>query len=389
MAGHSLVPSTVVGHVNLARDIAPKYWKGSSDLTVRNHLTFYILQRYGRMTYNARSHSQVWNAKIRQPQVLPLVDNIPMEFVNQHTDIQFYTGIKGMGVTDTMPEQEMLLAQGAPEQIIDRYAQKSSDMVTALNERLQKSFFTDGNDSANAYDYVGIKTPLGYNAASATVFNITDKVAQPNGTYAGQSCALGANGGTWSAALATKPNTNLAKDWPFGQGTPEYDGTAPLVFNYASSAFGTDSTSWEDNAVRCTTEAATAMVHRGGFSNTGGAPLICVMASEMFVALKHSFRQLNRQTVPFQDGDLGFPMDTLMIDGILYMSDYNVPAGEAYMWAPQYIEMFNVHPAMYKEYGPEFSMMHRGYLYMATAYGNYKWMPKYMARFVSRTTAAP
>jgi hypothetical protein len=385
---HSLVPSSITGHVNLARDIAPKFWKGSSDLTVRNYLTFYILNRYGRMTYNARSHSQVWNAKIRQPQVLPLVDNIPMEFVNQDTDIQFYTGIKGMGVTDTMPELEMLLAQGAPEQIVDRYSEKSIDMVTSLDQSLQRGFYLDGNDSANAYNYVGIKTPLSYLATGGSDFSIADKVARPNGTYAGQSCALAANGGTWSAALATKPNASLAKDWPFGQGSSEYDGTAPMVWNYSSSQFGTGSTLWEDNAVRCTTEAATAMTHRGGFANPGGAPLVCVMASEMFIALKHSFRQLNRQMVPFTDGDFGFPMDTLHVDGILYMSDYNVPAGEAYMWSPQYLEMFNVHPQIYKEYGPEFSMQHRGFLYMATAYGNFKWQPKYLARFVSRTTAA-
>lgn len=130
------------------------------------------------------------------------------------------------------------------------------------------------------------------------------------------------------------------------------------------------------------------MVHRGGWSNMGGAPLICVQASEMHAQLKNSFRASQRIIVPYTDGDLGIPTDTMMIDGVLYMSDYNVPAGEAYMWAPQYVEMFNVHPALYKEYGPEFSMMHRGFLYMATAYGNFKWLPKYMARFVSRTTAA-
>jgi hypothetical protein len=159
---HSLVPPSVEGHVNRVRDIAPKYWKGASDLTVRNRLTFYIMNRYGRMSFNARSHSQVWNAKIKQPQVLPLVDNVPLEFVNQDTDIQFYIGIKGMGVTDTMPELEYLLAQGAPEQIVDRYNRKSADMTESLEQRLQKSFYTDGNDAANAYDYVGIKTALGH-----------------------------------------------------------------------------------------------------------------------------------------------------------------------------------------------------------------------------------
>jgi hypothetical protein len=378
---HSLVPPSVEGHVNRVRDIAPKYWKGASDLTVRNRLTFYIMNRYGRMSFNARSHSQVWNAKIKQPQVLPLVDNVPLEFVNQDTDIQFYIGIKGMGVTDTMPELEYLLAQGAPEQIVDRYNRKSADMTESLEQRLQKSFYTDGNDAANAYDYVGIKTALGHGTVA-----VGDKVAVPSGTYAGQSIALASNGGTWSAALATPPNSTIAKDWPFGQGSSEYDGTSSMTWNYASSQFGTSSTTWEDNAVRCVTEAATALVHRGGYANGGGAPLVCVMASEMFIALKHSFRSQNRQLMPYRDGDLGFPQDTIMVDGILFMSDYNVPAGEAYMFAPQYMEMFNVHPNIYKEYGPEFSMIHRGFLYMATAYGNFKWQPKYLVKFISQAS---
>jgi hypothetical protein len=110
------------------------------------------------------------------------------------------------------------------------------------------------------------------------------------------------------------------------------------------------------------------------------------MASEMFIALKHSFRSQNRQLMPYRDGDLGFPQDTIMVDGILFMSDYNVPAGEAYMFAPQYMEMFNVHPNIYKEYGPEFSMIHRGFLYMATAYGNFKWQPKYLVKFISQAS---
>lgn len=397
MAGHTLVPSTVDGHINLARDTAPMYWKAASDLTVRNFLTFYLLRKFGTLTFNARGHSQVWNAKIRQPPVLPLTDEVPLEFVNQDTDIQFYTGFKGMGSADFMPELEYLLAQGSPVQITDRFKRKSVDMSQSVDEALQTSFYSDGNDVANQYKYVGIKTPLGYNAGSATVFNITNKIAQPNGTYAGQSCALAANGGTWSAAGGSFPNTNLGRDWPFGQGQPEYDGTAPTIWNYHSTAFGTGVTSstspleaWETNGVRVIAEAATAMMHRGGYRNNGGAPLVCVMASDMFVALKNSFRAQNRHSMPWQDGDFGFPnQDTLMVDGVICTSDYNVPPGEAYMWAPQYVEMFNIHPDIYKVYGPEFNMQRRGYLYMATAYGNFKFQPKYLARFVSRTTAAP
>lgn len=389
MAGQTLVPSTIEGHINRARDVAPRFWKMASDLTIRNYLTFYLLRRFGRVTYGARSHTQVWNAKIRQPQVLPLVDGVPLSFANQDTDIQFYIGIKSMGVSDSMPELDYLIMQGAPEQINDRYKEKSIDLSTAIDQSLQHSFYKDGNDSANLYSYVGIKTPLSYLATDGSVFSIADKIARPNGTYAGQGCTLATNGGTWSAALGTSPNASLAKDWPYGQGSPEYDGTSPIIFNYATSQFQTGETSWEANGVRAIAEAATMLMHRAGFMNNSGAPLVCVMSSDMFIELKNSFRAQNRHIMPWKDGDFGFPnQDTIMVDGVLCTSDYTVPAGEAYMWAPQYVEMFNVHENIYKSYGPEFSMMHRAFLYMATAYGNFKFQPKYLVRFVRRTTAA-
>jgi hypothetical protein len=380
MAGHSLVPGTVDGHINLVRDITPRYWKGASDLTIRGNLTFYLLRKYGSMTFKARSHSQVWNAKIREPQVLPLVDNIPTEFVNQDTDVQFYIGVKGMGASDFMPELERLMAEGAPEMVVDRYRRKTEDMVSALDRRLEKSFYVDGNDAANLYDYVGIKTPLSYSTSGMVTAH---KVAHTyNATYAGQSTALGVNGGSWSANMATKPNAVLARDWPFGQGDPSYDGISPVVWNYSSSQYSA-TTTWAANCVNVIADAVTVMNHRGGYSNKGGAPIVIVMSSDMFVVLKNTFRANQRQIMPWTDGDLGFPQETLMIDGALCMSDYNVPAGEAYMWAPQYVEMFNLHEGIYKEYGPEYSMRDRGHLYFASAYGNFKYQPKYLNRFIS------
>ncbi len=380
MPGHTLVPGTVDGHIGFVQSVAPVYWKGASDLTIRGNLTFYLLRKYGSLTFNARSHTQVWTSTIREPQVIPLVDEVPVEFVNSATDIQFFTGIKGKGASDFMPELEKVLAEGAPQQILDRYRSKTDKMLLALDRSLQRAFYLNGNDAANVADYSGIRTPLSYSTAGMVTAN---KVAGVyNGTYAGQSTALGNNGGTWSSVMGTKPNALLGKDWPFGQGDPEYDAVTPVVWNYSSSQYSA-STTWEANCVEVIADAVTAMGHRGGYMNKGGAPLVIVMASEMFVALKNSFRANNRQIMPWRDGDLGFPQETLMVDGALCMSDYNVPAGMAFMWAPQYVEMFNVWPQLYKDYGPEWFLKDRGWLYFASAYGNFKFQPKYLAQFVS------
>jgi len=377
----SLVPPSVSGHVNAARDLAPRYWKGVSDLTVRNFLTFYNLRKWGSLTFNARSHSQVWNARVKLPQVIPAVDNQPLEFVNWDTDIQFYIGIKGYRGSDFLGEQEYLQAQGAPEQISDRYARKNRELADAMTQRLSHSFYKDGNAAANAYDFAGIRTPLSYAAGTC---GAADLVGLADGTYAGQSCVLGNLGGTWSSDLATKPNASLAKDWPFGQGSPEYDGTTPLIINYASTGWGTGATDWGTNAVAATSYAQTAMLHRGGQSMVG-APVNVTMASEMFTDMKYSFRQNNRQVMPFRDGDLGFPGETLMVDGMLFSMDYAIPAGQAYMYLPQYLEAFFLHSNIYGAMGPEYSIPHIGYLYYISTYGNFKFLPKYLCRFVSET----
>ena len=378
---HSLVPPSVTGHINSVRDLAPRYWKEVSDLTVRNYLTFYNLRKYGSMTFNARSHSQVWNARVKQPQVLPSVDNQPIEFVNTDTDIQFYIGIKGYRGSDFLPEQEFLQAQGAPEQISDRYTRKSKELAQSMQERLCNSYWKDGNVAANAYDFAGIKTPLSYAAGTC---GAADLIAQPDGTYAGQSCVLGNLGGTWSSGMPTKPNANLGRDWPFGQGSSEYDGTSPVIVNYASTAWGTGATDWATNAVAATSYAQTAMLHRGGQSMVGAQPNVC-MASEMFTDFKNSFRENNRQIMPFRDGDLGFPGESLQVDGMVYMMDYAIPVGEAYMYLPQYVEAFFLHNDIYGVMGPEYSIPHVGYLYYISTYGNFKFLPKYLCRFVSET----
>lgn len=378
----SLVPSSVSGHVNLVRDLTPRYWKEVSDLTVRNYLTFYNMQRWGALTFNARSHSQVWNARVKLPTVLPAVANQTIEFVNQDTDIQYYCGVKGYRGGDYYPEEEYLMSQNAPEQISNRYERKSKELAQAMVEYVSRAFWTDGNDAANVNHMTGVRTPLSYDAATC---GAADKVALPNGTYAGQSCALGTLGGTWTSELATPPNASLAKDWPFGQGSPEYDGTSPLIVNYASTAWDTSSVLWKDNAVKATSYAQAAMLHRAGQSMVGAPPQI-TMASEMFVEMKDSFRINNRQTMPFRDGDLGFPGETLMVDGMVYSMDYAIPAGNAFMYLPQYLEAFFLHNQIYGAMGPEYSIERLGYLYYISSFGNNKFLPKYLCRFVSETS---
>ncbi|MFN9295822.1 MAG: hypothetical protein ACK6EB_47740, partial [Planctomyces sp.] len=73
----------------------------------------YNLRRFGRLSFNARGHTQVWNARVKQPSVFPAVENQPLQFVNTDTDIQYFIGIKGYRTSDFMGEQEYLMRDGA------------------------------------------------------------------------------------------------------------------------------------------------------------------------------------------------------------------------------------------------------------------------------------
>ena len=379
----AIVPQNVAGHVNVVRDLAPKYWKAVSDLTVRNFLTMYNLRRFGRLTFNARGHTQVWNARIKQPSVFPAVENQPLQFVNTDTDIQFFIGVKGYRTSDFMGEQEYLMRDGAGDiAITDRYTRKSEELAQAMSERIQRAFWCNGNDSAFAYDFAGIGTATAYD--NNTLTN-ADKVARPTGSYCGQNTALGSLGGTWSVTAGdTPPNASLGNDFPFGQGSPEYDGTSPLIINYGPNIWGNGGTGFAKNIVSAASYAMTAMLHRGGQSMIGAPPQVA-MSSNLFPAFKDGFRANNRQIMPWKDGDLGYPGETLMVDGAVYSMDYAIPQNNAYMYLPQFLEGFFLHNDIYGPHGPEWSTSHTGYLYYASSYGNFKFLPKYLCRFVSKT----
>lgn len=377
-ATNTLVPSTAPGHIDLIRSVMPQYWKDVGDLTARNFLTFNVLQQYGSITFNHKSHTQVWAARVRQPLVSTATENSPIEFQNWDTLIQFQIGNRGYRATDFMPEIQELVSNGSPHAITNRYNEKSADLAQAMVERLSRAFYLNGNAAANAADMAGILTALSYDAGTVTA---ADKIALPTGSYCGQNLALGSLGGSWSADLPTKPNASLARDFPFGQGTSEYDATSPLIVNYGSTAWGTGGTTWATNAVEAVSFAQTAMIHRGGQSLNGAPPMV-VMSSEMMPDLKANFRDKNRQIMPYTNGDLGFPGNTMTVDGAVYSTDYAVPAGNAFMYLPQYMHAFFLHNQMYSPRGPEFSMEKNGFLYYVASYGNFKFQPKFLCRFI-------
>lgn len=376
----AIVPADVAEHVIAVRDTAPKYFKGVSDLTLRNHVVFYLLRKYGLIEYNADGHSQVWSIKVREPDVSTNTDGSRITFSQVSTDEQLSVDVRSYRTTDTMTEKQYLMNRGRT-QIVNRYKRKSKDLGDAMTKRLQERFYCDGNNAAYADDYIGTATILAHDTGGTTVAG--DKLALPKANYGGHKTDLAYFGGSWSANLPSgrRYNTSLANDFPFGQGRSEYDAMSPLIWNYTSTAWGTGATTWEANCERVVTEATAAMMHRSGLMNNNGAPFVNVLAGDLFISLKHKFRDRHRILTPFKDGDVGFPQESMTIDGSVYMQDYGMPAGQGQGFCPQYLEMFNMHSDIFKAYGPEWDINSAAFLYYVSAFGNYRYQPKFFCAF--------
>jgi len=369
--------------MRIITDNVQKYFKGASDLTLRNHKILRLLFQYGRVMFNCPNHAYVWNVKVRKPPVRQKISGQKVVYTSNTTDEQLHIDIRGYEGTDVMEEKEYIVNQ-SPEKIVDRYTRITADLKQSFDEHIAEFFYVDGNDAAYSSHYHGIGTIFGKTGDAVLA---TDRVAVPGGAYAGQNTGLAHFGGSWETGSETY-NAALGNSWPFGKGSSEYDATSPILANWASTAWEPSGTAnFEDNIELVIGFLTTAMATRTGYQNLTGAPLIMMLDPSLFNAAKNHFRDRNRQLVPVgANNDLGIPGEALNIDGMYVCPDYAVGNNNSgVVLVPQYMEMVNAHPDLYKFRGPEFAMTDASYLLYASAYGNFRFQPKYFAKIADYT----
>lgn len=372
-------PTAVDEQVRIIVDTAPKYFKGESDLTLRNHQMLRLLKQHGRIEFNAKEYSRTWNVKLREPPIRTATDGARIVFDSHVTDEQLTVDRRGYQATDKMTELEWMSNQG-PRQIVRRYDRLMSDMKDAFDKHIAEKFYVNANSAEHAHNYQGVGTILEQDSSVAVT--AADRVAAPKASYGGHSTELGYFGGEWdTSASGVTYNAAIGNGWPLGKGSSEYDAMSPMLINYASNAWGTESTSFQDNIEMVLSFLTTAMLTRTGYKNLTGAPMVIMCDPDLFMKAKNHFRDRNRQPVPMSElTELGLPGDSLRIDGCFLTSDYSLGGtGKCYCLCPQYLEMFNVHSDLYKVYGPEWTLTDAAYLMYASAYGNYRFQPKFFA----------
>ena len=372
----TLTPSTSTENVLLTKATAPKFYKGAADLTWRQRLVMAMVAKYGTREFNATSFSCVWNAETSQPAVQQYDDAGLITFSEHDALIQFSTNVRGYIATDRLSLKKELMNRGAT-QLDNLKANKPVRLVKALMNTLNAEVYIDGNATNNTNRFHGLESFLADDGATAA----GDKIANPSDTYAGQTTAVG-NGGTWSTdlAAASRPNATTATDWPFGQGSSEYDATSPLLVNTSSTAWNTGSTEFRDNCEAAMRFARIAQVARGAKGEDSRTPFMHMFSSDLMADFLEHWSPKTRLLASHSESErLGFG-DALNFEGDVVHYEYDTPVGTGYGISPSQLEFFFLGPNLYTELN-EFQMANLGTNFGVYTFGNTRWQAKFFTKY--------
>lgn len=375
----TVLPTSSDEYLELVRANAPKYFKGESDLTFRNRVWLALMEKYGVIEYGVdTSYACVWDVIYRLPEVSTFGDSGDINF-DEHSALQQLTvNVRGYKATDRLPKKQYLLNRGSTR-ISDLYKGKSERLLKAMRYNLCSEVYTDGYATGATHRLIGIESFVGSGTVAAG-----DRVAMCDDSYGGLTTDLGDYGGTWSdsGVAANQYNSTLSNDWPYGQGSSEYDFISPLLVNYSSTAWPSGSTSFIDNCEDVLRFAILAQRHRGALEG-GSAPLVNLMGTRLYNDVLTYYSARNIQQIQIPDAvDLGFP-ETINFEGAWLTHDYDCGANVGYIIQPDMMEFFTPQSQLFEVEGPEWSTPDQAFLYIVSMFGNMRFQPKFFGKFAA------
>lgn len=339
---------------------ASKYIKGYSDQTIRDRFILKALQKRGRIKFNANGYDVNWQVKYKDPAVESVGSTATLDFTQQDTFKRGTLDWRGYAATDALAEKNKLMNSGDAA-LINYYKEKLPILLSSINQKLDDEFFIDGNAAGNENRLHGIESFCGTGTTVAG-----DKIAKPSDTYAGLSTALGNYGGSWSANLSTKPNADVATDWPDGTGSVEYDFFSPRIMNWSSSAW-TGTTTFVSTAERCLRQCTIWTTLTNGRE---GKPDVYLLAGNLYYDYLNLQAASKNIFVPYQEGqDLGFGSHPQQ-EGVGIMEAFGVAANTGYGLNFDKMRLHCMYPQLFKTEGPEYEMRSGSYLFAVRFFGN-------------------
>jgi hypothetical protein len=328
----------------------------------------------GRIKYNASSHKLYWDVKAGQRVIEAYGDDGVINFQRSDLHEQLNIDWRGYKMSDRMTEKQRLML-GDLTAIINRYSGIAEDMMDDLQDGFCGELFVDGYLAANTNRLHGLESFFATTGDAAA-----NRIGQPSDTYGGHSTAVATRGGTWSSNLTTYPNAQLAKDWPDGNGTADYDWNSPKVINYSSTNWGTGSTTWADNCERVLGQTTIWTTLTGGKK---GRPTIYLLAGDLFYDYQNKMRAKYRISVPHREAnDLGFT-ETLNQDGVMIQPDFDVPASTGYGLNINQMVLESLDSVLFSSRGPEYDINTDGYLWLIGFFGNARYNVKHFSKLAA------
>jgi len=362
-----------IGHITT---MAPTWARGAEDLTARNRRYFGRLRERGRVMTNQHPEDFYWDVEFRDPLVETYYGGGIIDFSDSDLYRQLRIGTRGYISQDAMTEEERL-QQNGDAAILKRYDRKIPALLSAMEKNASAELYIDGSAAGNGRRYEGLETFMGAGTCATD-----DIICQPNGAYGGKDTDLGGEGGSWSTALTTKPNSTIATDWPYGQGDAEYDYMAPKMLNWSSTGWGTGGTSFEDNCERAVRALAIWCTHGNGPENR---PSEIILSADLYNSYLNHMASKGRTIIPIAaNTDYGMNAQRwngIMQEGWQIIHDYDCPAGKGYAVNYDKMALMLLGSQLFMPDGPRWVPERRSYIFSVASYGNLRyWSPKHFGK---------
>lgn len=351
---------------------APNIMKGAEDLTLRKRLLLAMLKKRGRIEFNQEGYDCQWNVEFSQPPVEAYADGGMINFSRHDTLRRLTIDWRGYKAADTMTAKEKEMNKGTVA-LVKRYDRILPTLIKSMTDKFCSELFIDGYATGNENRIHGLESFLGSGTTVAT-----DRLAKPSDTYGGLDTTPGGIGGSWTSALTTYPNANVATDWPDGNGSSEYDFMSPKLLNWSASNWGTSSQTWASNAIRVLRQAKMWLSVTAGPEDQ---PDLCLLAPNLYYDWLNAQESKMRSIVPHKESsDLGFSSDTYNQDGMAVTHDFDVAANTGYIMNVDKMTLSSLHSKLFVSQGPTYDIRTDSWLFTVGFFGNCKYFPKYFGK---------
>ena len=363
--------------LQLMKATAPQYFKEATDHTIRGRLILAMMESQGNIVKNVKAPKFIWNVTVREPKARIITGGQGHVFTNTDTDEQLEIDHAEFEVAEALPRRTQMINSNSPNALVDIAGEKLDKCLKTCTRKLNDFFFADNTTGINVGKPTGIKSFIKPSTVVAA-----DIIALPASgtTYANKSIELASLGGGWSSNLATPPSAAADTDWPWGEGSSEYDWNTPKMFRVNGTFNG--SAGWANNCLKVLRRSAAVLRSTTG---EGGAPVAQLLGDQLYSEVEDRLEERERTRVSDYAKSLGFP-DVLTYGNAVLMREYACPSREGYGINPNECCLYSVHDELFFT-DQSWETLHQMSTFLVGFLGNYCWTPRSTAAYLEITAS--